>query len=196
MGVGARAPGGLQSPWCVGHELHLSSWACLAGEGWKPGCSEPRGPVSSCLSPPRCAQVTGRVRAPQGAAPRARAVGLEEAGFGAGLSGTAVLQGSSCCLAGASRGLGRPAPPPLSGLHPHARALLAAAAGALAASPIWSLCVQRTETKQNKLVSWPEQRVRTGRGAAQCGSLPVSPLPGALAVGSHILSATFLYLVF
>lgn len=98
---------------------------------------------------------------------------------------------------GLSWGLGRHAPPPLLGFYPHPRALLAAAAGALAVRPIRSLCVQRTETKQNKLVSWPEQRAHSVRGgqrnAAPCLS---PPLPGALAVGSHILSATFLYLVF
>lgn len=67
--------------------------------------------------------------------------------------------------------LGSPPPPLL--------ALLAAAAGALAARPIRSLCVQRTETKQNKLVSWPEQRHTRRGGALQCGSLPVSPSQGS-----------------
>jgi hypothetical protein len=88
-------------------------------------------------------------------------------------------------------------PPSPAGLPPHLQALLAVSAGGLAASPIQSLLrVQRTETKQNKLVSWPEQRAHW-RGGPHSAAPCLSPLPlGALAVGSHILSATFLYLVF
>lgn len=59
------------------------------------------------------------------------------------------------------------------------------------------LCAFR-EQRQNKINWFPGRSSgRTLRGGAvQHGSLPVSPLPGALAVGSHILSAAFLYLVF
>ena len=102
---------------------------------------------------------------------------------------------SSCCLSGAVPGWETRAPSPAR-LLPPSSALLAAAAGALAARPIQSLCVQRTETKQNKLVSWPEQRAHSVKGG-RAAQLPAClPLPGALAVGSHILSATFLYSVF
>lgn len=154
--------------------------------------------VSSCLSPPRCVPVTGRALAlrcrvhPGVCLLGQRAAGVEEdSGVGAGLAGTAVLQSSSCCLSGAVPGPGEARAPTLLGLHPRARALLAAAAGALAARPIWSLCVQRTETKQNKLVSWPEQRAHTVkgglRGAAPCLSPPSQGLWLSAATSCRLL---------
>lgn len=86
----------------------------------------------------------------------------------------------ACLLGTVPRAWGRHAPPPWLGFLPHPCALLAVSAGALAAGPIPSLLrVQRTETKQNKLVSWPEQRVHLERGprsAAPC----LSPLPRGL----------------
>lgn len=79
--------------------------------------------------------------------------------------------------------------------HPPSERSLGSGCRSLGRQPDPGLCVQRTETKQNKLVSWPEQRALLGRGPAQ-RTPGLSLLPGALAVGSHILSATFFYLVF
>lgn len=78
-----------------------------------------------------------------------------------GLQGWVLFSGAlPACLSGAvPEASGRHAPPSLAGLPPHLQALLAVSTGALADSPIQSLLrFQRTETKQNKLVSWPEQR--------------------------------------
>ena len=145
-----------------------------------------------------CPPLTGVSLPPRGRRPRPLyPLPWREPPWAAGPAETVVPtpSSSSCCLSGAVPAGETRAPSPAR-LLPPSSALLAAAAGALAARPIQSLCVQRTETKQNKLVSWPEQRAHSVKGG-HAAQLPAClPLPGALAVGSHILSATFLYSVF
>lgn len=88
-------------------------------------------------------------------------------------------------------GLGRHGPP--ARLHPLPHALLAAAAGALAARPVRSLCVRRTETKQNKLVSWPEQRADPARGGVQRAPGLSPPPRGSGCRQPHPVGCFFLF---
>lgn len=141
-----------------------------------PGCSEPRGGLVFPCALPGVSRLLGMAVALL-RAPRC-GLGCKWAALGAGPSTTGpwtlecfLPRSGVAGLGSAAPLLGSPPPPLL--------ALLAAAAGALAARPIRSLCVQRTETKQNKLVSWPEQRHTRRGGALQCGSLPVSPSQGS-----------------
>lgn len=159
--------------------LSLASQPPASGRGcistaWCPGGAEPRGglvfscPLPGVSRPP--AMAVALLRAPR------CGLGCEWAALGAGPSATGPWTLECFLPRSGVAGLGRAAPllappPPL--------ALLAAAAGALAARPIRSLCVRRTETKQNKLVSWPEQRHTRRGGALQRGSLPVSPSQGS-----------------
>lgn len=61
------------------------------------------------------------------------------------------------------------------------------------------LCCAFREQRQNKINWFPGRSgglTQRGGATPRAPCLSPLPLPGALAVGSHILSATFLYLVF
>lgn len=152
--------------------LSLASESLASGRGcistaWCPGGgSEPRGGLVFPYPPPGVSRLLGMavalLRAPR-------------CGLGCRALHDRSLDSRVLPAAVGGGGPGEGGPPARLP-PPSLLALLAAAAGALAARPIRSLCVQRTETKQNKLVSWPEQR-RTRQGGALHAAPCLSPPP-------------------